>query len=326
MFNDPIFIGRLKLKNRLVMPPMQTDRSSLGRVTDSMVEYYRDRALYSKPGLIISEHCFITEDGRADRNQLSVAEDSCIAEHRRITDAVHAAGSRMFIQLNHAGSGAELPEGKETVSAWKIKNPRKSHLPVPRPITVEEIHGLERCFAEAAGRAVKAGYDGVEIHSAHGYLLNQFYSPITNQRPDDYGAAGMENRLRFLLETIALVRETVGSDIPLAVRLGGADYMENGSTEEDAVEACRMLERAGVDLLDLSGGMCGFVLSGHNEPGYFGSMTEKIKAEVSVPVLLTGGVKTPEEADMLLRAGKADLIGVGRALFRDAHWREHCGA
>ena len=133
----------------------------------------------------------------------------------------------------------------------------------------------------------------------------------------------MENRLRFLLETVAAVRETIGPKVPLAVRLGGADYMEGGSTEEDAVEACRMLEKAGVDLLDLSGGMCGFVRKGHREAGYFGSMTEKIRAAVSVPVVLTGGVTKLAEADALLRSGKADLVGVGRALFRDARWGEN---
>ena len=323
MINNPVVIGKLKLKNRLVMPPMQTDLSVLGHVTDKLVEYYRERALYSEPGLIISEHCCIAESGRADDKQLSIAEDACVAEHRTITDAIHSAGSKVLIQLNHAGSAAERLDGGETVSAWDIRNPRKNYVPAPRPLTIEEIHDLELCFAEAAFRAVAAGYDGVEIHSAHGYLLNQFYSPITNRRPDLYGSESMENRMRFLLETVAAVRGRVGADIPVAVRLGGADYMEGGSTEENAVEACRLLEEAGVDLLDLSGGMCGFILKGHSEPGYFGSMTEKIKATVSVPVMLTGGVCTVREADALLCAGKADLIGVGRALFRDAHWRKN---
>ena len=115
----------------------------------------------------------------------------------------------------------------------------------------------------------------------------------------------------------------VGGDVPVAVRLGGADYLPGGATEEDAVEACRMLEQAKVDLLDLSGGMCGFVRQGHPEPGYFGTMTEKIKAQVSIPVLLTGGVTTTAEAETLLQEGKGDLIGVGRALFRDPDWRNN---
>ena len=322
MINKPVTIGSLTLKNRLVMPPMQTDRSSSGRVTDDMVQYYADRAKFSGPGLIISEHCCFTEQGRADAAQLSFTDDSCVEEHRRMTDAVHGAGAKMFIQLNHAGNAAEPLHGEELVSASDVPALRKAGLPGPRPLTAEEIRDLEREFAAAAKRALTAGYDGVEIHSAHGYLLNQFYSPLTNRRTDEYGPQSMENRLRFLLETVAAVRDAVGPEVPLAVRLGGADYMNGGSTEEDAVEACGLLEAAGVDLLDLSGGMCGFIRKDVRGAGYFGSMTEKIKTAVTVPVLLTGGITRLSEAEELLLSGKADLIGIGRALFRDARWAE----
>ena len=322
MIHDPIFIRNLELRNRLVMPPMQTDRSDLGHVTDRMVQYYADRARYSRPGLIISEHCCINEQGRASRNQLSIAAEACVSEHSRVTAAIHEAGSRVFIQLNHAGNAAEPLDGAELVSASDVRSLRKPGTPTPRPLTAEEIEALQQCFADAAERALAAGYDGVEIHSAHGYLLNQFYSPLTNHRDDAYGSENVETRLRFLLETIAAVRSRIGSEVPLAVRLGGSDYMSGGSTEEDAVEACRLLEAAGADLLDLSGGMCGYIRPDLKEAGYFASMTEKIKASVSVPVLLTGGVTKLSEAEALLSAGKADLIGVGRALFRDAHWLE----
>ena len=322
MFNDPIQIRTLQLKNRLVMPPMQSDRSNRGHVTEDLTAYYRARALGSEPGLIIVEHCCISEAGRADSGQLSIAEDGCIAEHRQLTDAVHEAGSRIFIQLNHAGNAAEPFAGGELVSASDIPALRKTLQKKPRPLTGEEIRSLEACWAQAALRAIQAGYDGVEIHSAHGYLLDQFYSPLTNRREDEYGADSMENRLRFLLETVATVREAVGDQAPVAVRLGGADYLPGGATEEDAAEAGRLLEQATVDLLDISGGMCGFVRQGHPEPGYFGTMTEKIKAVASIPVLLTGGITTTDEAEKLLQEGKADLIGVGRALFRDPDWRK----
>ncbi len=323
MIDDPIMLGTLKLKNRLVMPPMETGLADVGHVTEALTEHYRKRALLSAPGLIILEHCCISEQGRASRNQLSIADDSLVEEHTQVTEAVHSAGSRIFIQLSHGGSSAEPLDGGETVSASEIVNPRKPELAAPRPLTESEILSLESLFAEAARRAAEAGYDGIEIHSAHGYLLNQFYSPITNRRTDRYGCRCMEDRLRFLLETLTAVRKAVGPDMPLAVRLGGADYMSGGSTEEDAVEACRLLEKAGVNLFDISGGMCGFILQGRSEPGYFGSMTEKIRSAVSVPVLLTGGVTSPSEAEALLQAGKADLIGVGRPLFRDAHWRKN---
>ncbi len=322
MINNPMIIGTMELKNRLVMPPMHTGKGDRGHLTDDLVQYYADRAKFSQPGLIICEHCCFMEKGRASATQLSIADDSCIAEHRRLTDAIHEGGSKVFIQLNHAGSMAEPLQGGEIVSASAIPNPRRPQPVIPRALTTEEIHDLEKAWAEAAYRALKAGYDGVEIHSAHGYLLNQFYSPLTNKREDEYGPDRMGNRLRFLLETVKTVQNTIGPDVPLSVRLGGSDYCEGGSTEEDAVEACRMLTDAGVHILDISGGMCGYIRPDVQGPGYFSTMTEKINAAVTTPILLTGGVKTMREADALLQARKADLIGVGRALFQDAHWRE----
>ena len=317
ILETPIAIGSLTLANRLVMPPMQTNKTDCGHVTDALVCYYRERALYSRPGLIITEHSCIAESGRAAEEQLSIAEDARIEEHKRLTDAIHEGGSKAFVQLNHAGSNGV----GEPVSASEVSTPRKKLSRLPRVLSVEEIRTIEEQFAEAAVRAVKAGYDGVELHCAHGYLLSQFYSPLTNKRTDEYGGS-LENRLRFLLESVACVRSAIGAAVPLAVRLGGADYMPGGSTEENAVAASRLLEQAGVNLLDISGGMCAFVRPDHPEPGYFSSMTEKIKAQVGVPVLLTGGISKTAEAEELLHAGKADLIGVGRALLKDAKWRD----
>ena len=323
MIFNSIKIGTITLKNRLVMPPMATGLAERGHVTDQLVEYYRDRALYSKPGLIITEHSCITEAGRASAIQLSIADDDMIAEHKRIVDAIHEAGSAVFAQLNHGGSAAAPNYPCEIVSASAVANPvgKLTQGKLPRPLTKIEILTLQSEYVRAALRAKKAGYDGVEIHSAHGYLLDQFYSPLSNQREDEYGPQSIENRLRFLTETMQAVRAAIG-EMPMAVRLGGADYREGGATEEDAVEACRLLQQTGADLLDISGGMCSYVRPGHKEPGYFSSMTEKIKSAVSTPVLLTGGIQTMDDAEQMLQNDKADLIGVGRALFKDAHWAE----
>lgn len=266
---ESINIGSLEIQNRLVMPPMQTNKTDKGHVTD----------------------------------------------------AIHEGGCKAFVQLNHAGSNGI----DEPVSASNVNIPTKKLSKRPRELTVEEIKSIEELYAAAAVRAVKAGYDGMEIHCAHAYLLNQFYSPITNKRTDEYGGS-LENRLRFTLETVSCVRQTVGANVPIAVRLGGADYLPGGSKEEDAVQAAILLEQAGIDLLDISGGMCFFMRPGHLEPGFFSSMTAKIKEKVSLPVLLTGGIKKPEEAEKLLAEGKADLIGVGRALMKDANWGESHGA
>ena len=317
IFDTPIRIGQLDIPNRLVMPPMQTNKADRGHVTAELVQYYHDRAVYSRPGIIITEHSCIAESGRAAEGQLSITSDEYIEEHRQLTDAIHAGGSKAFVQLNHAGSNGI----GESVSASPVTIPAKKLTRRPRELTTNEILEIEAQFAAAAVRAVQAGYDGVEIHCAHGYLLNQFYSPMTNKRKDDYGGS-LENRLRFTLETAARVREAVGPSVPIAVRLGGADYLPGGSKEEDAAESSVLLEAAGIHLIDRSGGMCFFFRPGHLEPGYFSSMSEKVKARVSVPVLLTGGVQHVVDAEKLLNAGKADLIGVGRALLKDAHWRE----
>ncbi|MBR0352822.1 MAG: NADH:flavin oxidoreductase [Oscillospiraceae bacterium] len=313
----PVKIGALVVKNRLVMPPMHTGKSVGGHVTEEMVRYYGKRALFSSPGIILTEHSFITSGGMASETQLSIASDELIDDHIRLTDAIHEGGSLAFVQLNHAGSNGI----GDCVSASEIFNPRSERKRRPRALPAEEIRSLEKAYATAAGRAVKAGYDGVEIHSAHGYLLNQFYSPLTNERTDMFGGS-LENRLRFLLETVREVRAVTGDDVPLAVRLGGCDYLSGGATEEDAVNASLLLEKAGVDLLDISGGMCGFIVKGLSGPGYFSSMTEKIKKAVRIPVLLTGGVTTAAEAEKLLKEGKADLIGIGRALMKDARCLE----
>lgn len=317
LLDNPIKIGRLTVNNRLVMPPMQTNKTDHGHVTEEMIQYYRDRAVLSNPGIIIMEHSCVSESGRAAAEQLSVATDEMAGEHRKLTEAIHEGGCKAFIQLNHAGSNGI----GDAVSASAVPIPLKERAKRPRALSFEEIHEIEIQFAAAAARAIQAGYDGVEIHCAHRYLLNQFYSPLTNKRTDDYGGS-LKNRLRITLETVARVRQAVGDTVPIAVRLGGADYLPGGSEEEDAAEAGRFLEEAGVDLLDLSGGMCSFMRPGHPEAGYFSSMSEKVKAGVSLPILLAGGVERVEDAERLLADGKADLIGVGRALLKDAAWRQ----
>ena len=325
LLEKEIKVGGLTLKNRLVMPAMQSDRTRMGRATEELYKYYKDRAVYSRPGLIVTGHCYIAENGKVD-GQMSIASDNVVEDHYRIADAIHDGGAAAICQISHAGSralpvannsGAEHLNGR--VSASAVNTPSDASEPEPRALEVSEIKMVEELFAEAAVRAKKAGYDGVEIHAAHSYLLNQFLSPLTNKRTDEYGGE-LKGRMRMLLETIGCVREAVGDDFIIAVRLGACDYMEGGNTEEDAVEAAVACEAAGADLLDVTGGMCRYIRQGHTEPGYFGSMSAAIKATVSIPVSVAGGVRTLEDAEALLEAGVSDLIGAGRVMYRDAQW------
>lgn len=322
----PVTLGHLTLKNRLVMPPMATGKADeAGRVTPEICDYYQERARYSKIGLIITEHSFVCRQGKAHPGQTSMAEDADLAAWHRLTDLVHGEGVRLFAQLSHAGSAAtSAVTGQVPVGPSAVFHPKQTR-ERPEAMTVEQIHAVAQAFGEAARRAREAGFDGVEIHSAHGYLLNQFYSPLANRREDEYGPQSVENRTRFHREVLQAVRREAGEDYPVSVRLGGCDDQEGGSTLEDCVEACRILEQNGADLLHLTGGMNGFVRPGHREPGYFREMSLAVKAQAAVPVLLTGGVTTLAQAEELLEQGCADLIGVGRAIFRNPHWADDNG-
>ncbi len=322
LLDTPVSVGGILLKNRIAMPPMATHRSPDGSIGEDICAHYRARA-EAGTALIIAEHCCVSMQGRASADQIAVAEDAAIPGLRRLAEAVHEGGGRIFVQISHAGSQTDSQvTGMETVSASAVPHPRVKDRAVPRALTIPEIHGLEAMFAAAARRVKEAGCDGVEIHSAHGYLLNQFYSPLTNVRTDEYGCASMENRLRFLLETVAAVKDAARG-LPVAVRLGGCDYMDGGSSIEDAVQASVMLEKAGVCLLDISGGMCFYSRPGHSEPGWFSDMSKAVRDAVSVPVMTTGGVKTAEEAEALLQGGAGDIIGVGRAMLGKADWTRH---
>lgn len=322
VLKKPIQLGNLWLHNRLVLPPMATKKSdSNGNVTEELLEYYRERAEGGCLGLIITEHSFVCQQGKANPGQMSMADDSVIFQLRKFTDLLHKEGSKVFAQINHAG-GMTIPEytGEDIVAASAVQNP-SAPIPgfIPKALSISGIHEIEGKFVAAARRVKEAGFDGVEIHSAHAYLLNEFYSPLTNQRTDEYGGC-LENRLRIHREIIRGIKSELGKEYPIAVRLGGCDYMEGGNTVEDAVEACRILEAEGVALLDISGGMCRYIRKDCTEAGYFAGTSEAVWQRISIPIMLTGGITKAEEAERFLREGAADLIGVGRALMKDANW------
>ncbi|MDO5294222.1 MAG: NADH:flavin oxidoreductase [bacterium] len=322
---EPIEINHVRINNRLVMPPMATSASEDGTVTSKLLKYYSDRSAGGYIGLIITEHSYISQQGIANPGQVSISRDSDIDGLKKLVQVIHDNGTKVIAQINHAGSSARKNvTGMPIVSASAVVNEGATGKSgeVPKVMTVDEIKAVVNDFALAAKRAKEAGFDGVEIHSAHGYLLNQFYSPLTNKREDAYTGATLEGRLRIHQEVIAAVRQMVGEDYLVALRLGGCDYMDGGSTVEDSIEAAVLLEKWGIDLLDVSGGLNGYIVPGCKEPGYFSAMTEQIKKKVSIPVILTGGVTEVKDAEQLLQEQKADLVGVGRAIFKDAMWPE----
>ncbi len=253
---------------------------------------------------------------------MSIAQDTDIEGLRELVACIHANETKVIAQINHAGGAAKTKITEQEVLAPSVLiNPRfKDESELPRAMLISDIEKVISDFAAAALRAKEAGFDGVEIHSAHGYLLNQFYSPLLNQRNDQYNGQTLAGRIKLHLQVIAAVREAVGEDYPIALRLGASDYMPGGTTIEDSILAAQSFEKAGVDLLDISGGICGYNVPDLHGQGFFSDLTEKIKAYVSVPVLLTGGITDGLAANDLISSGKADLVGVGRAILKDSAW------
>lgn len=312
---ESINIGNLKLRNRIVMPPMATAKSSDGKVNEDLINYYSLRA--RETGLIILEHEYVSLEGKASAAQLSMADDSVIEGYKTLTDAVHEKGAKIFAQINHAGVAAKdnglSPLSPSGINVWKQDV-------CYDVLSLEGIKTVIEDFANAARRVKEAGFDGVEIHAAHGYLLNQFYSPLTNKRVDEYNGNTMEGRTRLHVEVIKAVRAAVGADFPVAMRFGALDYLEGGSKIEEVAEASKIFENAGIDLLDITGGLSGYIIKGNTKPGWFSELSIPAKSAVNIPVILTGGITNVDEAESLLKDGAADLIGVGRALLQDPDW------
>ena len=308
---DPLEIKGLTLKNRIVMPPMHTGLATTGgAVTDELIEHYtrRSKAL----GLLIIEHSYVSLDGRLSERQLGTYDDRLLLGLEKLSSSVHAIGTPVVIQINHAGASSSM---EITGTRPVAPSPSGDAL----ELRVDEIEALTKAFAVAAERAMRAGFDGVEVHGAHGFLLNQFFSPLTNRRRDKYGGS-LENRMRFPLEVFERVKERVGGRL-LLYRLGSDDLNPEGIKIEDSVKFSVKLEEAGVDIIDVSGGLCGSrpaQLQGRR--GFFVPQAQKIKEAVSVPVIGVGGITDPKYADTLIEEGRVGLVAVGRALLKDPDW------
>lgn len=303
----------LTFKNRIVMPPMHTGlATSEGAVTSRLVEHYLQRSKVL--GMLIVEHSYVSINGKLSKKQLGIHGDNLVPGLEKLASAIHGTATPVVIQINHAGRHA-----KEEITGVKSVAPSSDGN--ARELSSQEIEALGEDFALAAARAMKAGFDGVEIHGAHGFLLNQFFSPKTNTRDDKYGGSS-ENRMRFPLNVVERVKEKVGGRL-LLYRLGSDDLDPKGNKIEDSVEFAVKLEEAGVDIIDVSGGLCGSrpaKLQG--KQGYFIPQAEEIKQAVDIPVIGVGGIKEPEYADKLIQEERVDLVAVGRALLKDAHWAE----
>jgi len=316
---SPLSFAGLTLRNRIAMPPMWSGKATAdGFVTAANVEYHRVRAA-AGTALIIVEHSFVHPQGRHSGTQLGVHDDACVDGLATLAGAIRAEGAVACLQISHAGARASSRvTGMPIAAPSPIPTTREANPDAPEALTKARIDEVIEAFAAAAARARRAGFDAVEIHAAHGFLLSQFLSPLTNFRDDEYGG-DHERRSRIHLEVLAAVRGRVGPAFPVFVRLGMHDERPGGLTLPPACWTASQLAAAGAAMIDVSGGQSGSDDPGRG-PGYFVAYAEAVKDAVDVPVMVAGGITEPQMADVIIRSGRADIVGIGRAMLDDPDW------
>lgn len=322
-------IGSIETKNRLVMTAMGVGvGSTSGKATDEFIRFYEERAR-GGAGLIITEITRVNDvHGAGEYDQLSLATDDTVESFAKLADAIHRHDSRIFVQLHHPGRESHLvlnPKADQLVSSMPIP----SYIaPEPtRALTTQEVESLVADFGRAAQRAQRAGIDGVEIHAAHGYLIQQFLSPFDNHRTDKYGGTP-ENRRRFLMEIIAEIQKVCGKDYPISVRLSSSEFLDGmygeSLTLENTNADAKACEAAGVAILNISSGthMTGntIVEPTTYEQGWKIPLAAAIRREVGIPVAATGVIRDPAFAEQILENGDVDYIAMGRSWLADPEW------
>ena len=317
-------IGKLNLKNRVVMPAMGVNlANSQGEATDVITRYYEERAK-GGVGLIITEIARIDDEyGVGTPNQLSVTEERHIPHLERMIETIQKHGTKVFIQLHHPGreTKSSLIGGKQIVAPSAIMC--KVTQEMPRALTTEECEGLVKSFIKGAVISKTAGADGVEIHAAHGYLLNQFISPYTNVRTDKYGGS-FQNRLRILSEIITGIKYMCGADFPVSVRISADEFVEGGLKLPESVKIARTLESLGIDAINVSSGIyesaTTIIEPGSYPQGWKKHLATEIRKNVKIPVIAVNNIKDPQTAEQLLNDGVCDFVGVARGHLADPNW------
>lgn len=325
---DPLTIGSVTFQNRVWVSPMCQYSATDGLVGDWHSAHLNAFAT-GAPGLIMVEATGVVPEGRISIGCPTINDDKHAAAFKPMIDFAHSQNVKMGIQLAHAGrKGATMRPwddhrmasvdegGWQSVSSSAIAF---HGYPEPRALTIKEIHQLTQDFVAAAKRAVEVGFDVIEIHAAHGYLMHQFYSPLANTRRDEYGGS-FENRVRFLLETTMAVRAAIPASTPLFVRISATDWVDDGWNLVDSIELCTQLKALGVDLIDVSTG--GNV---HNAPikatpGFQVPFAAAIRAEAAIMTAAVGLITEPEQAQYIIETGEADTVFLARAMIRNPRW------
>jgi 2,4-dienoyl-CoA reductase-like NADH-dependent reductase (Old Yellow Enzyme family) len=329
---DPLPIRSVTLANRIIVSPMCQYSSVDGFSNEWHVVHLGSRAV-GGAALVLTEAAAVTADGRISPHDLGIYDDRHVPGLERIVTFIHSQKALAGIQLAHAGRkastrrpweppGAIRPEDGGWQPVGPTSEPFVEGYPVPRPLTTEEIAAIVDRFRAAAARALAAGFDVIEIHAAHGYLLHEFYSRAVNRRTDEYGGA-YDNRVRLCLDVVDAVRQVWPDRLPLFVRISSTDWKEGGWEIEQSVELARRLRDRGVDLVDCSSG--GAV---HDQqiavgPGYQVPFAERIRRDARIATGAVGLITQAEQADAIVRGGQADVVLLARELLRDPYWPLH---
>ena len=319
---EPLTIRRMTMKNRVMMTPMGTNFAGQnGEINEKHIKYYEQRAK-GGTGLIMVENASVSSpEGSNGTTQLRIDHDSYIPGLYNLTETVHKYGTCIGIQINHAGASAMSSRtGMQPVSASNI--PSKDGGEIPRPLEVEEIYDIVKKYGEAAKRAQIAGFDAVEIHAGHSYLLCQFLSPVYNKRTDEFGGCP-ENRARFAKLVLEEVRKQVGPFFPIFLRFSAEDFVEGGNTLEDTLELLEYFQEE-ADVLDVSAALNASLQyqidANYMKDGWRSYMAKAVKEKFGKPCVTTGNIRNPEVAEKILADGDADIIGMGRGLIADPEW------
>ncbi|MGD9029035.1 MAG: NADH:flavin oxidoreductase [Anaerolineae bacterium] len=312
MLFEPGSIGALELPNRLIRSATAERMADAdGRPRPPLKALYRELA-QGGVGLIVSGHMYVHPSGKAHPEMTGIYADALIPDLAELTTAVHQAGGHIAAQINHGGMQCSRQTVAETMAPSAVDAP---FLPRPaREMTVDEIAGAIQAYADAARRAQEAGFDAVQIHGAHGYLISQFLSPIVNRRADDWGG-DLEGRMRFLRAVCTAVREQVGPDYPVFIKLGMRDAVEGGLTTEGGAQVAGALQGMGLDGVEISGGIGGGTsLNSPAEEAAFRPLARRARAATELPIALVGGLRTRTVMEEVLQSGDADFISLCRPL------------
>lgn len=322
-------IKQVKVKNRLVVSPMCQYSSTDGFANDWHLVHLGSRAV-GGAGIVFTEATAVSPEGRISPFDLGIWKDEHIPFLQRITDFIEQQGAVPGMQLAHAGrKSSQRPPWERSIplkpeeGAWQTLAPSaiayKEGEPVPNELSISEIERIVSDFREAAKRVLKAGFEIIELHAAHGYLINEFLSPLSNQRTDKYGGS-FENRIRFLLEIIEQVQTVWPADLPLFVRISATEFKEGGWNEQDSIALAKILKTKNVDLIDCStgGNISGVKIE--IKPLYQVSFAENIRREAKIMTGAVGLITTSQEAEGIISKGQADLVFMARELLRDPYF------